>query len=280
MIYFSPAKINIGLQILEKRPDGFHNLQSVMHPVGLCDILEINALPTNKQKILFSQSGLRFEADLEDNLVLKAWEMLAAETRLPPVEMHLHKQIPIGAGLGGGSSNASVTLMGLNTLARHPLSKNRLAQLAEMLGSDCPFFLNKEPMMMEGKGEILSRIHLDLSGYYLVLLFPGFPISSADAYRNVNPLLPEKQLKELIQEPVDRWKEQIVNDFEFSVCKSYPQLKELKEKLYTSGAQYASMSGSGSSLYGIFTRRPSLHESLKKLVIWAGAIGIPPAGEP
>jgi len=272
MIYFSPAKINIGLQILEKRPDGFHKLQSVMHPVGLCDILEINALALSNQKINFTQSGLRFEADLEDNLCIKAWEILAGETRLPPVEMHLHKQIPVGAGLGGGSSNASLTLMGLNSLAEIPVAKERLSELAEMLGSDCPFFLNDEPMMMEGRGEILSQVHLNLSGYYLVLLFPEIHISSTEAYRGVRPFIPEKMLKTLIQEPVDMWKGRIVNDFELSVFKSYPLLKDLKQDLYSSGAVYASLSGSGSSLYGIFSSRPSLQNDLKKHVIWAGTI--------
>jgi len=272
MIYFSPAKINIGLQILEKRPDGFHKLQSVMHPVGLCDILEINSVDLSDQKILFSQSGLRFKADLEDNLCLKAFEMLAGEIFLPPVRMHLYKQIPVGAGLGGGSSNASVALMGLNSLAKNPLSKERLTELAMMLGSDCPFFLNDGPMLMEGRGEILSRVRLNLSGYYLVLLFPEIHISSAEAYRGVKPLIPGHQLKKLIQEPVNSWKDQIVNDFELSLFESYPRLEKFKEKLYTSGAVYASLSGSGSSLYGIFTRRPSLHDSLRKHVIWAGTI--------
>ena len=145
MILFSPAKINLGLQILQKRSDGFHNLQSVMYPVGLCDILEINPLQERRSEILFSQSGLRFEDDQEDNLCIKAWKILAKECELPPVEMHLHKQIPVGAGLGGGSSNASATLMGLNSIAREPLNSKMLSELAAKLGSDCPFFIKNKP---------------------------------------------------------------------------------------------------------------------------------------
>lgn len=272
MIFFSPAKINIGLQILGKRPDGFHNIQSLMHPVGLSDILEINPLHSKNQEILFSQSGLRFDADLEDNLCIKAWRILAGECNLPPVEIHLHKQIPVGAGLGGGSSNASVTLLGLNALAEDPLSMERLAELAETLGSDCPFFLNKEPMMMEGRGEILTPVHLNLAGLFLVLLFPEIHISSAEAYRGVKPAVPDHLVSELIQKPVSHWKGLIKNDFENSVFIKYPRLNDLKQKLYESGALYASLSGSGSSLYGLFAQRPSLPDDLRKQVIWAGAI--------
>lgn len=272
MIIFSPAKINIGLQILKKRPDGFHDLQSVMHSAGLCDILEISRLHHASQKVLFTQSGRRFEADQKDNLCLKAWDMFAGKCDLPPLEMHLHKQIPVGAGLGGGSSNASATLMGLNSLAENPLSNHQLSEMAAMLGSDCPYFLHKEPMMMEGRGEILSPVQLKLEGLYLVLLFPEIHVSTAEAYGGVRPSIPKHFLTDLIQEPLSSWKERIENDFEPSVFKTYPQLSNLKNELYREGALYASLSGSGSSLYGLFNTPPSLPEELKKHVIWAGAI--------
>jgi len=272
MIFFSPAKINIGLQILEKRPDGFHNLQSVMFPTELCDILEIIPLRSGNQEVRFSQSGLRFESDLEDNLCLKAWEQLAREAHLPPVEMHLHKQIPVGAGLGGGSSNAATTLLGLNSLARDPLNRERLAELAESLGSDCPFFLNREPMLMEGRGEILTPVHLNLEGLYLVLLFPDIHVSTAEAYQGIQARIPEHLLAEFIHMPVNSWEGLIGNDFEQSVFAKYPRLNELKQNLYKNGAVYASLSGSGSSLYGIFDRLPTLPEEIKKHVIWAAAI--------
>jgi 4-diphosphocytidyl-2-C-methyl-D-erythritol kinase len=272
MIFFSPAKINIGLQIFEKRPDGFHNIQSVIFPTGLCDILEINILQSKNQEIRFSQSGLRFSSDLKDNLCLKAVELFAGEAYLPPLEMHLHKQIPVGAGLGGGSSNASTTLLGLNSLIDNPLSKKRLAELAEMLGSDCPFFLHREAKLMEGRGEILTPVQLKLKSFYLVLLFPDIHVSTAIAYQGVQPSYPDQFLKEIIQKPVRDWKNEIINDFELTVFAKFPRLKELKHRLYANGAIYASMSGSGSSLYGIYDKHPSLPADLKKLLIWEGPI--------
>ena len=270
MIYFSPAKINIGLQILNKRTDGYHNIQSVMHPVGLCDILEINTLPSADHTFLFSQSGIRFEGDQQDNLCLQALELFRKETPLPPVQMHLHKQIPVGAGLGGGSSNASTTLLGLNAIADKPLTMKQLAASAEILGSDCPFFLDPRTMMMEGRGEILTPLFLSVEEIYLVLLFPEIHVSTQDAYAGVNPAIPPQPLKELIKEPLSRWEELIENDFEKSVFNRYPSLGSLKQELYSSGATYASLSGSGSSLYGIFKEEPSLPEGLQKYVIWEG----------
>jgi len=270
MIYFSPAKINIGLQILNKRKDGYHNIQSVMHPVGLCDILEINILPTADKSFLFSQSGIRFEGDQEDNLCLQAMELFRKETQIPPVQMHLHKQIPVGAGLGGGSSNASTTLLGLNALADNPLSLKQLGELAAILGSDCPFFLDPQSMLMEGRGEILTPLFLSMEEIYLVLLFPEIHVSTQDAYAGVIPAIPPLQLKELIKEPLNRWEELIENDFEKSVFMRYPQLVSLKRELYSSGAIYASLSGSGSSLYGLFKERPSLPDGLQKHIIWEG----------
>ena len=203
MIYFSPAKINIGLQILEKRADGYHNIQSVMLPVGLCDILEIRSYPASDQDLLFSQSGIRFEGDLEDNLCIRAWKLYREEISLPPVQMHLHKRIPVGAGLGGGSSNASSTLLGLNAIAGFPLKMNKLSELAAILGSDCPFFLDQKTMLMEGRGEILTPLLLNMEGIYLVLLFPEIHVSTPEAYSEVIPSTPHLQLKRIIKD-IDR----------------------------------------------------------------------------
>lgn len=272
MIYFSPAKINIGLQILLKRPDGFHDLQSVMFPVNLCDILEIRKSSSGKP-VRFHQTGIRFDSDHEKNLCISAWELLAATTTLPPVDIHLHKQIPVGAGLGGGSSNASTTLKGLNTLAVNSLKEKKLEELAARLGSDCPFFLHNGPMMMEGRGEILNNVTLDLDHLFLVLLFPGIPISTSAAYGSVTPRTPEIPLKVMIREPVENWKDLIRNDFEDSLFKLHPVLGRLKTELYRSGAIYASLSGSGSALYGLYSAPPVLSESLKKYVIWKGSAG-------
>ena len=243
-----------------------------MLATGLCDILEINTIKNSGQEIHFSQSGLRFPSDLEDNLCLKAVELFAGEADLPPIEMHLHKQIPVGAGLGGGSSNATTTLLGLNSLTAKPLSKKRLTELAEMLGSDCPFFLHPEATLLEGRGEILTPVQLKLKGSYLVLLFPDIHVSTAEAYQGVEPTCPDQFLKEVIHKPVSDWKHGIKNDFELSLFAKYPRLKNLKQHLYSHGAVYASMSGSGSSLYGIYDKHPSLPAELKKLLIWEGPI--------
>ena len=184
--------------------------------------------------------------------------------------MHLHKQIPVGAGLGGGSSNASTTLKGLNILAGNPLPDEMLHEMAATLGSDCPFFLHEGPMLMEGRGDILSSISPCLGHLYLILLFPGIHVSTAEAYAGVKPAVPNQHLQELIRQPMDRWREFVINDFEHSVFKRHPELDRLKQDLYGAGAVYASLSGSGSSLYGIFPESPDLPEELEQYLIWRG----------
>ena len=270
MIYFSPSKINLGLQILEQRKDGFHMLRSVMYPTPLCDIIEINQLPGETIPVRFYQSGIRFEGDLEKNICMKAWKLMASERELPPVAIHLHKQIPVGAGLGGGSSNASTVLKGVNLLASSPATPERIEELAGQLGSDCPFFLHKLPMMMEGWGELLSQVNVSLNNFYLVLLFPEIHISTAEAYGAVSPAFPDLHLRDVIEAPVKQWKGLVVNDFEKNTFNKYPILSDLKIALYKAGAKFASMSGSGSSLYGVFESAPELPEEVKKCVIWEG----------
>ena len=241
-----------------------------MYPAALCDIIEISHLSRTDVPIRFSQSGIRFEADLEKNLCIKAWKLLSSERALPNVAIHLHKQIPVGAGLGGGSSNASTVLKGLNLLKGFPVTDEKLAELAGQLGSDCPFFLHKTPMMMEGRGELLSPINVSLHPYYMVLLFPEINISTAEAYSNVSPAAVERHLDQLIRAPMDQWKELLINDFEKCIFQKHPLLKKLKHSLYSAGAKYAAMSGSGSSLYGIFRTLPELPEEIRQYVIWKG----------
>jgi len=272
MILFSPAKINLGLQILEKREDGFHNIRSVMYPIGLCDILEIRDLPEGSPPFRLSQSGIQIDSDHDSHLVTRAWRLLSDETTLPPVKVHLHKQIPVGAGLGGGSSNASTILNALNQKASLSLSQERLEVLASRLGSDCPFFLHKGPMLMEGRGEILSQVEVNLEGFFLALLFPGIHVSTSEAYAGVQPKLQETDLETLISKPVDLWKDLVQNDFEETVLAKFPLIGDLLMALYGSGAQYAAMSGSGSSIYGIFREYPRLPPELKKYMIWEGAV--------
>jgi 4-diphosphocytidyl-2-C-methyl-D-erythritol kinase len=270
MIYFSPAKINLGLQIIERRQDGFHNLRTLMYPIPLCDLIEINQFPSQDTPVHFTQSGLSTGTTPENNLCIRAWDMMRSEISLPPVAIHLHKLIPVGAGLGGGSSNASTVLKALNTMVDKPLSKEQLAEFAARLGSDCPFFLQAGPMLAEGRGELLSSLTVSLRRYYLVVLFPEVHISTAEAYSKVTPARPEHHLKQLIEIPVPQWKDAIRNDFEPSLFEQYPQLYELKQALYAAGALYASISGSGSSLYGIFEKSPALPGGIRKFVIWMG----------
>lgn len=273
MILFSPAKINIGLFITRRRDDGYHNLQSVMYPVALYDLIEIRESDGPEEGARFSHSGIPAATTGENNLCIRAYNLLAGETPLPSVRLHLHKQIPAGAGLGGGSSNASTTLKGLNRLAQKPVSEEKLKELAEMLGSDCPFFLREGPMLMEGRGEFLSPVQINLDHLCLVLLHPGIHISTSEAYQDVRPAMPEKHLRSLIGEPVGKWRKLIVNDFESPIFERHPGLKELKKGLYEAGALYASMSGSGSSIYGFFSKPPSLPGELDRVVIWKGDAG-------
>lgn len=273
MILFSPAKVNIGLHITEKRPDGFHNLQSVVVPIGLCDILEFRLTDSNDPGLQFSQSGIPVDGGAGNNLCEKAHEMINTICPLPPVEIHLHKQIPVGAGLGGGSSNATTSLEGLNTLASGTLSREQLHAMAASLGSDCPFFLHRKPMMMEGRGELLSPVSVSLSSMFMVVLFPEIHISTKEAYASIHPRAPERHLRELISSPVEKWRDLIVNDFEKGIFRQYPQLEQMKQALYQSGALYASLSGSGSSLFGIYRDQPRLPASLAPYVIWKGEAG-------
>jgi len=275
MIIRSPAKINIGLHVTGRRPDGFHDLQSVMFPVGLCDLLEIRQNGTGNSSLEFSQTGIPVEGDNGTNLCEKAYWLMTGRAVLPPARIHLHKKVPVGAGLGGGSSNATHTLLGLNGLFQAGLTRETLHEMAARLGSDCPFFLHHQPMMMEGRGEILTPCDIDLDGLYMVILFPGIHISTAEAYAGINPANPEAHLKTLVNQPIGEWKALVVNDFEKTVFQKYPELAGIKEGLYRSGALYASMSGSGSAIYGIFQCLPRLPAEISRRVIWKGP-AVPP----
>jgi 4-diphosphocytidyl-2-C-methyl-D-erythritol kinase len=270
MILFSPAKVNLGLRITERRKDGFHNLQSVMLPVGLKDILEFRISPEKSQPFSMSQSGLSTDTPRKSILCWRAWELFSKEITLPPVEMHLHKQIPVGAGLGGGSSNAALTLKGLNLLSGNQIGREGLQEMAAELGSDCSFFLEGGPVYMEGRGEILSPLGFRLEPLYLIILFPGIHISTSKAYRGVTPQQPEIPLLAQLKNPLSAWQNTILNDFESSLFKEYSLLSKLKSEIYRSGASYASLSGSGSALYGIYTSVPQLSERLSKYLVWQG----------
>lgn len=260
MILYPNAKINIGLNVIEKRVDGFHNLETLFYPVGAYDILEIVESDTLKM----FQYGIDYPGEVMDNLCVRAYNLLKSEYNIPPVEIHLYKRIPVGAGLGGGSSDAAFTLKGLNDLFNLSIPDKKLWEYASMLGSDCPFFIYNKPMLGTGRGEILSEVEMtDLSDYRIELVYPPYFVSTADAYRgivprNVRELNGEKfkgqSLVEMLKEPVESWKDNVTNDFEITVFNKIPELAKYKEDLYRRGAVYASMSGSGSAMFGVFKR--------------------------
>lgn len=250
MIAFPNAKINLGLNIVSKRPDGYHNIETVFYPVQLCDALEI--VPAAKTKGTFKQTGLKIEGPMESNLVIKAMNLLKKEYSIPEVDIYLLKKIPFGAGLGGGSSDAAVMLKLLNDFAKLGLSESQLEEYAGMLGADCAFFVRNKPVFAEGIGNVFTSLSLSLKGYYLALIKPDIHVSTQEAYAKVIPQLPQKTIKAIIPEPIENWKDHLVNDFENSVFLKYPEIKRIKQELYDAGAIYASMSGSGSSVFGIF----------------------------
>lgn len=259
IVSYPNAKVNLGLRIIEKRPDGFHNLETLFVPTGLCDILEI----VTSNIFSIKHYGLTYslpDANPEEDLCVKAYRMLQREFDLPPVEIHLYKKIPVGAGLGGGSADAAFTLKSLNSLFKLNLTDDALASYAARLGSDCPFFVYNKPMFGEGRGEILTPYEApwidDLFGekprYKIETRTFPIHVSTAEAYRGVRPSLQGRGLKDLLSLPIEQWNGVIVNDFEESVFAKYPQLAQQKQRLYDEGALFALMSGSGSSIFGIF----------------------------
>lgn len=256
MVLFPNCKINLGLNITGKREDGYHDLVTVFYPIPLKDALEAVVADQDAAVVRFTSSGLPISGIPENNLCLKAWGLLKKDIpELTHVRIHLHKAIPMGAGLGGGSANGAFTLLLLNKLLQLGLSEKQLLQYALQLGSDCPFFIKNKPCIATGRGEIMEEIKLDLSGFYFVLVNPGIHISTAEAFAGIIPGKPEISIAELIKLPVDTWKNRLTNDFEKSIEKKYPVIARIKSTLYNHGALYASMSGSGSTVYGIFPEK-------------------------
>jgi 4-diphosphocytidyl-2-C-methyl-D-erythritol kinase len=250
MISFPCAKINLGLNIVSKRNDGYHNIETVFYPVhDLTDILEI----VESEQFSFTQTGIHIDSATEDNLCVKAYRILEKEYDLPPVSIYLHKTIPFGAGLGGGSSDASSSLVILNTIFDLHISSEGLKSYAAMLGSDCAFFIDNVPAKASGRGEILEPVEVDISGLHISIVNPaGIHISTKEAYANVTPQTPDLPVSEIIKLPVEQWKDKLHNDFEKNIFPQYPQIAEIKEQMYEQGAVYASMSGSGASVFGFF----------------------------
>jgi 4-diphosphocytidyl-2-C-methyl-D-erythritol kinase len=273
MIIFPNAKINIGLNIVEKREDGFHNIESVMYPVGLKDVLEIIENKETDDRILFSSSGINIPGNPATNLIVKAYHLIAQDHVLPKIKVHLHKHIPIGAGLGGGSSDAAFFIKLIKEKFELDISWGEMHHYAKQLGSDCSFFVSNRPAFAEGKGDEYESLTLDLNGYHIVLVNPNIHINTAKAYSGVKPKKPARSLEEDIQNlSIDQWKEFIHNDFEDSMFPQFPELKKIKEKLYAEGAVYAAMSGSGSTLYGIFKNKTALKNKFEGCFVFEGEL--------
>ena len=252
MISFPNCKLNLGLNIINKREDGYHDLETVFLPIPFTDVLEI--IPSENNAVEFTVTGLAVNAD-DSNLCIKAYGLLKQDfPELPAIKIHLHKVIPMGAGLGGGSADGAFTLQLVNNKFQLGLSEEHLINYALQLGSDCPFFLINKPCFATSRGEVLQQINIDLTGYKILIINPGIHIETQWAFSNILPVKPKISIKDIIAQPVDTWKDQLHNDFENPVFESYPEIKKIKEDLYQQGAVYASLSGSGSSVYGVFKK--------------------------
>ncbi len=294
MISFPNCKINLGLRILNKREDGYHNLETVFYPVKWRDALEVVRIDDGRRTmddskttlssakateskhdspltthISFSSTGLSIPGDEANNLCIKAYHLLKKDfPSLPPVQMHLHKSIPMGAGLGGGSADAAFALKILNDQFQLKLSTQQLIDYALQLGSDCPFFIVNQPCYATGRGEILETVELDLSSYHVAIVNPGIHVNTGWAFQQVQRRSDHEawaDLRTIIQQPIETWKDQLINDFEEPVSKAYPEIASIKQQLYDEGAVYASMTGSGSTVFGIFEKQPELKFNEKYL---------------
>jgi len=263
MLTFPNAKINLGLNITAKREDGYHDIESCFYPIPLKDALEI--IPSERRS--FETTGLKIPGNSQDNLVWKAYELLNSDFELTPIKIILHKNIPMGAGMGGGSADGAFMLSLLNKYFKLNISNEKLESYALQLGSDCPFFIENKPKLVSGRGEIFKYTKLDLSGYYLALVYPDIHISTGEAYSGIKPQVPEASVKEIIENyPIEKWKGLLKNDFEEGVFKKYPQLHDIKNEFYEKGAVYSSMTGSGSTIFGIFKDLPeNTYDSILEL---------------
>ncbi|MGZ3871785.1 MAG: 4-(cytidine 5'-diphospho)-2-C-methyl-D-erythritol kinase [Mucilaginibacter sp.] len=254
MIIFPNAKINIGLNVISRRADGYHNLETIFHPVNIKDALEI----VEADEFSFQSSGLDIPGRVEDNLCIQGYHLLKKDFDLPPVKIHLHKHIPIGAGLGGGSADAAFCIRLIDQNFNLGLTDEQMTGYARKLGADCAFFIRNEPVFAFEIGDEFEPVKLDLSKYQIVVVMPPVHISTAEAYRGVKPAPVKDSLMELVYEPIAEWKKFIKNDFETSVFKDHPEIRGVKAALYEAGALYASMSGSGAAVFGIFDKTPDL----------------------
>ena len=274
MILFPTAKINIGLHIMNKRPDGFHNIETVFYPVPFCDALEFIKSDNQTTSDSLVVTGIESVGKPEDNLIIRAVKKLREKKDFPILKIHLHKVIPLGAGLGGGSSNAAFILKGINNFYELGMNSEELKEIALEIGSDCPFFIDEVPAYASGRGEILKSLKSEpLNKHYIVLANPGKAINTKTAYINCRLYPAQVSLNSILDNiPVEYWKNIIKNDFDEYAFSEEPLIENFIAEMYLSGAIFSLMSGSGSTVYGIFKNRPQLSEPLKKYLIWQGVI--------
>ncbi len=272
MIVFPNAKINLGLNILGKRKDGYHDISTCFYPIPWKDILEI--VPNRDKGVKIFVTGMKIPGGEDENLCVKAFRIMKKDFDIPGVSIHLHKQIPAGSGLGGGSSDAAFTITSLDRMFNLYLDEAILKWYALKIGSDCPFFIDNKAGLASGRGEVREDIKIDLSGKFILIVCPGFGISTSEAYRNMKPAVPDISIREIIEgKPMEEWKDYLINDFEKFVFTQHPELETLKKQLYDSGALYASMSGSGSAFFGIFHSQPeTLPEFPAEYRLWEGVL--------
>lgn len=270
MLSFPNAKINLGLSVTEKRTDGFHNIETVMIPIGLCDVLEVIVAPDDQ--VSFTTSGLKINGDENQNLVLKAWNILQKKFGLPAVKIYLHKVIPMGAGLGGGSADAAFLIKSVNMLFNLKLSVKQMEIFALELGSDCPFFIENKPVIAKGRGELFESVEMDLGSYHIVVVKPTIHVDTAAAYTHINPSQKAIPMKNVLKMQLNNWKGFLINDFEKPVFEKYSTINIIKDDLYEMGAVYASMSGSGSAVFGLFKDVPGVRNKFPDCFVWSGKL--------
>lgn len=270
MITFPNCKINLGLSIIEKRPDNFHNLETIFYPVPLKDVIEI--VPSENDDVVFHSSGLPIPGDSSKNLVVKAYYLLKGSHSLPAVKIHLHKNIPMGAGLGGGSSDAAFTIVLLDKLFKLNLLDDELVELASDLGADCAFFIKNRSVFATAKGAQFKPIDVNLTGKYILLVKPKLHIGTAEAYAGITPFAKIRRLDEIIKGDISDWKTTLINDFEKHIFLKHPEIGQIKQELYDQGAIYAAMSGSGSAVFGIFKDMPDLRYRFANYFCWGSRL--------
>ena len=264
MITFPIAKINLGLNVVEKRPDGYHNLETVFYPVRIQDALEVyemDSLFPSDVDCDLKVTNIAIDGDEQRNLVVRAYHLLKEDfPELPRIHTHLYKGIPTQAGMGGGSSDCASMITLLNSMFRLGLTYDQMISYAARLGADCAFFINSSPAYAEGIGECLQPIALDLNGWYIAVVRPAIPVSTREAFSLITPQRPTKNCRDIVMQPIETWREELVNDFEQSVFALHPEIGAIKDRLYEKGAVYAAMSGSGSSVFGLFRETVNLHD--------------------